>query len=758
MRQELGEPVSFGEVQLDAAGQIRSVRLREIPVHPLTSTDIASMPLVERVAKVKDIQLAYARPHLVELFPHSLREVRPDALNLAATISDIQSKDLQIKYYEVRRKELETERIGEVQAIRQGQRGRRRIEPKIQTAVKQWQDKDEPLKQEQEAIKILRETTIDGFIKDVFFEENGPERFLLAAQDLRSQTPLTSNDIVSLLSMASERLRSLRSPEHARFFKYKEGTDNFVTEDDAWVLKQVINVTFGDTDRHNKIATQLQDTARDLLDFYWTNIDILYRSNDKLAYENGEKTPRLALFYDLLFSSMLQEDVDLTRETLKHVWSKIDTAVEAFRKEHGIAYLIGAQEHQRLLQIIIDDCESSRFGQNPADFILSADDQYFQKWDPTAERHCFEGKYFDRVDSFGSGCLLAADMFNLRPYHDIWIHGDNKLVLAVGEAILTRYLGIGPMFTQVLYTRFTSSYPLSGMIANSLGKKSFVTTIKQQGNRTDLFEASNRDERQQIITDLRKKLRSTYSTYRTHADLLNIVSLLFSNTGVEGVMDMRRSSRENRELFKRIQDMNLWFVVTHGDQFNIRLNPDQANHSVESVTFYPDARSRGWRIELVTNLTDSNNKSLTVSFILNSKGKLLDMSRDRVRFPAWFQIPFETFLLKRLWFITSGVLGDRAVQKHGEEVGYPVEVRRSHWRVLTSTEDRVYTLTSEAARHHAEYVLDTYGIDIYAENLRRRSVGALGQNQVITFVRAVEMSGYPPNQLTFNPALLEQAV
>jgi len=204
----------------------------------------------------------------------------------------------------------------------------------------------------------------------------------------------------------------------------------------------------------------------------------------------------------------------------------------------------------------------------------------------------------------------------------------------------------------------------------------------------------------------------------------------------------------NREIIDRIRYKNMWFVAPWGDQFSLKNNPELSDYKIRSITFYPHAESEG-NLVVIEMTTKVPHK---YSLIITPEGHFRHQDKLPLDLAGWLQATFENFVLKRLEFITRGAEDQAEAVKTKEEKEKEEReeiVRRSHYRVLTSTPDRKYTLMSWSARQHAQYVKENYGIDVYEETLRRKSEGALRENQVITFVRETIGWRDEPYQLVY---------
>lgn len=216
------------------------------------------------------------------------------------------------------------------------------------------------------------------------------------------------------------------------------------------------------------------------------------------------------------------------------------------------------------------------------------------------------------------------------------------------------------------------------------------------------------------------------------------------------------AARENEALWKQINDFNTWFVSPRGDRFSQHGDPELASRMIQSVTFRIDPDfPREHQAEIwIAGLDDP------LTLWLDTQGNMLGYSRQKFMADVAQRDVFANLLLRRLYFITSGLLAqDQEVRGPGEEPApRRLEFRRAHYMVLQSTPNRVITMQSDTARTHAQEILEDYGIDIYREMLRRRKVGSLLPNQYLTFAREVDKSikgiAILPNELRYDPNLM----
>lgn len=216
--------------------------------------------------------------------------------------------------------------------------------------------------------------------------------------------------------------------------------------------------------------------------------------------------------------------------------------------------------------------------------------------------------------------------------------------------------------------------------------------------------------------------------------------------------------RENDYLWKEILDNSIWFVSPRGDRFSKNRDPYLEERGIDSVTYSIDPKHpREHRVGI-----RFSGLGQEFFFWLDSRRIVLGARREVLSVDPVLMQTMTNLLLKRLYFVTSGVLSHKT-EEGGEEDGSRIpEYKRAHYRFLTSTAGRPITMESHGAQVHAKEVKDQYGIDIFAEMKRRRAVGTLPPNQYLTFVKettpGVQGLLILPNELTFDADLIKLPV
>lgn len=717
---------------------------RQIPVVPVFDKDKASLPHDQRVEKLRETRIVYATPFLKEMFDIPLEEVRAETLELASTIYEISSREWEVKHFSKLR-EVERQRYEEEKkAIREGKRGAKARNKKVEIVSRQYQQKDSKLESRLDCATILKETTIDDFIKSTFLTTGGTDSFLLSAQDLDEQSYIGKESVTELLKQSQERLQTMSDTEAIKALRYKDLAGNLITAQEAKPLEQVMSAAFKE-DGSLEIKQELKNTARGIVDFYWRNARVISDPSDE--------TPSIGLIFDGLLGSVSSEDLEVLFNSIKYFGGRIDSDIVKLKSEYERLGQLHYQEHYQLINEINKDKEGVGFSGSLIEYVMSirTRPQQVDKWDPRKRRAVSMGMYVDRSMAFNSFSLISKALGG-KEYHVVLNSGRHRS--QEDQSMIEEYADLFSAFDiQMALLYQPEVIRMNAELAyKGLGRDNYI-----RGLRTMMASVNQpwSPPSQLVDKESREKFINKGSEeWGIGAKRRGLISMFFES-GLGSTEQVISTARDNRALIERVKNTNLWFVAEQGDQFSVSKNPELADHSIKSITFIPQADYQGHRVVISTDLQDIHGHPLDFNFILTREAQIIWARNELTEIPNWVDLPFKNFLLKRLHFITSGALGQRGGHEKGDEWNdTEVEVRRSHWRILTSKNGRVYTLNSPQAKAHAEYVKETYGIDIYEENLRRKQAGTLGKDQVLTFVKAVKGKA-EPNQLIYDESKLE---
>lgn len=740
-------PIKIEAVGIGNSGRPMSY-FEYVPVEPLTRVQIAATPRTERFALLQDQQLAYTRPYLEEAFRQPLSEVKPDTLRLAITIFDVQHRSWELAY-DANKRDAASKTYGEEKRkIRASGKSKGDQARAVESALRTWQQQDSSLKQEADADETLRTDVIDLFIKDTLLTKDGPQNFLVATEDLVSQTAMPQDSVIKFLKEVATRFKNVKVAQDLSHLKYKDGTDNFITERGSQLLQNIVRLAFSETTT-NPVKNQLGEVALGIINAYWGNVDLLYGEQ--------ELAPRLAFANDVLFAAFISGDINIIKNTVKYMWGNIEKSSGSFTRESSAINGTILDEVIALAAPLDSVLGSRSSGKTIGQLVLEAEPQVFEQFNPS-DRGCFVGTNYDRRSNLHAAARFAHEIMGYRDYTNTLFSIQLAIQIPDNQKsdYVHRLFEYPDPFNKKIKTIFPGAIGLNELVQSHALKSNYDSWVSSA--RMQQTHLTTTDERQKFYDYNRTHPNRKSLWLIPEAQAALLTRTLFDQEGLDSLIDLEKTSRSNNRLFSRIRFSNLWFIAENSDRYSVANNPDLAQRSIRSVTFSPEPQIEGWRIGLVTDLRTDEGEEVSYNFHLNKDGTFLTDSGTSLRnalVPLWIRLPFERFILERLYFITSGVLGVRGAQKTQEGEGNQVEKRRHHWRTLRSTTDRIYTLMSSSARTHATFVRERYGYDIYRENILRRTEGGLAENECVTFVKAVVPSeNAEPNEIIFNPNLL----
>jgi hypothetical protein len=235
-----------------------------------------------------------------------------------------------------------------------------------------------------------------------------------------------------------------------------------------------------------------------------------------------------------------------------------------------------------------------------------------------------------------------------------------------------------------------------------------------------------------------------------------LASFWYEELGDDARRTIERTERENVHLWREVLDNPIWFVSPRGDKFIGEDDPQLVSKAIESLTVRIDkAHPREHKVILMIAQVQE-----PLEFWLDTNRQLLNSSRRLVNVDTAVMQVFTNALLKRLYYITSGLLStdqeqERKIAGEGDKVPY----RRAYYRIMESTDTRPITMRSPGAQTHAKEVLEEYGIDIYNEIQRRRDARTLRPDQYLTFVRETGGENFArnvlPNIIKYDPMAID---
>ncbi len=211
--------------------------------------------------------------------------------------------------------------------------------------------------------------------------------------------------------------------------------------------------------------------------------------------------------------------------------------------------------------------------------------------------------------------------------------------------------------------------------------------------------------------------------------------------------------RENEVLWRKVLDEFEWFVSPRGDLFPADTDPEQLALGLDYIKFRMDRQyPREYAAEIRFAGIDE-----PMTIWLDKKRRMLDSNRQPMSLDVHSSQSFSNLLLRRLYFITSGLLSQDTDEHESEyEEGPNFMYRRAHFTVLR---DPRYHMQSEQAKRHARHLLEQFNIDLKREKKRRQDLGIIPMTAHLTFTREsvpdVQARNIVPNVLRYNSDLVE---
>lgn len=692
---ELYKPVSNGGETRYVVDRVYSLS----EAKPISDRDIARLPMNERANIIRDRQKDYWRPLLKRENALFYEGEREESWRFLESIFDIQLKDKEQRIHKTR------------------------------------------------ATEIIKETAIDAFIKDFLLVPDSNERISIAIQDVITHTGYDNQFISNALNIVIKRFDSQISDQQIRYLNYKNVPGNIYNTDQSRVLGGLISYA------HNEhgigqTASALQVLSTRLLETYWRNIYDLY--------DNSEKHPILAFAHDYFYAASLTPDANI------------------FIERSG--WLVQKMESRR--KSVIREIES-------ASEIKMHEDREFQTKLSIAAKKIYPNKDFFEVVFYPGEEVLAEVKKQTPQGISVGIMTDRlKGLKAVYKILANR--GLSKLFEEIMSSSARWTEPgkdLTWLLAdhwsilynNRFGITDLYRLVSAHASLEDLGKQADEVEhnsvlkmleetagmpanlgnRQYIIKSLSDD-EGEKTTRRPDIVVSQLPDVFFLNQRPESSEQIKKIREENEMLTNKIRDENKWFVALNGDQFDAKINHDLDSFLINSLLFTPENYGKaGHKISIVSTISNKKREPYVLNLFMDRNGGITFTDSPNSITSHKSFLALQNFLLKRLNFITSGALsqGDIEIINDGvseSEDDNEVWTRRAHFRYLTSSLNRKYTLQSAEAKAHAEFVYQRYGIDLIQENLRRRRAKTLGENQVITFVREVNKGYAPPNNLVYS--------
>lgn len=710
------------------SGEVKGQEWLEVPVKPIHDSDIAKLPLIERVSCLRQTEKDYWQPHAVRENAALKDPPIPETTKLAGELYHFGLKQWEIAHREA--------------ILDQRNRQRKKYAPPAPPKTADAVFATETL---------LYDTLIDAFVKDYFLTPGGIDRLQTTAEDIAIRTSYQPSEIVNMLQAAQDRLQKLDIKEDRRFFAYKQEQDEtFYRVEQARIMQQLVENAFGTdsaTDNPDSVKAQVRNTARAILQFYWNNYTRLYPPS--------EDTPLAAFVNDVLYAGGISADPQVFLRTADWLCDRRRLKASN-KKEKFIAELKITIGKSMLNTVDLSERIGTALtgqGKTLADFFKSPPVDLLLEWIRENGGRYLIGKYNDRLNSIESAFdyLKSQGRTDLLPEHLLDSLEDVpervKPYLEMWESLAKIVSG----WRTYVASRDPNIVILDILVSNLMDKKHVLGKLAEiAGTTYENLSSAQHYAKAVEVMDIEAFDEISKQTFLAE----KILPHMFIQSAPEDYTAVLKQTQDNRELFRKIRDENLWFVAPNGDSFPDHANPAVARHNMKALTFYPDPVSGGHRVELDSPLL-LNGKPIKITLYLDRQGNYyheIEGKRVPSDSPIWLLAEMNSLIFDRLHRITSGEYGLREIGKttetatgEGEEKkSKEVADRRNHYRTLTNrASGPIYTLQSKSAKEHAQYVKEKYGIDIYQETNRRREAGTLEPNQYITFVREVYRENMP---------------
>lgn len=203
---------------------------------------------------------------------------------------------------------------------------------------------------------------------------------------------------------------------------------------------------------------------------------------------------------------------------------------------------------------------------------------------------------------------------------------------------------------------------------------------------------------------------------------------------------------ENDQLWFDVKHKSKWFISPRGDQFRAEFDRELHNLEIESVTFNIDRQyPREHSVELMLE-----GVSKPIMLWLDTNNRLLDRNHQLLDAPAFLKLELTNLLLKRLNYITSGILADQPNRKRYEITPWDGPDFTYSRACYVTLSDPRYTMTSDSALIHADEILEDYNINIWEVMQERRDLKLIEEWQYLTFRRESEPLVKPEGKIPSN--------
>jgi hypothetical protein len=748
---ELRKPIIYLKEQKNVLNEVELVE-EEALVQPLTFVEVVESGFRERDHYTREYLKAYHQPFIetIAKIPEgeSIEEVcekRPHYVQLATILTAFQEAQLLL--------EAEIQRYDVAVNDYEEQKGRAKKYPQKQKLTKQWSEVEQPLflyDIDAERQKLFAISQL--FIGDFFLTKDGIGNLLSGCNELIDDNTANVELISQFLGHIAQEIQQYRKKpqqydlQNLSYRREFDPNDNLMEIINHSALSDLVSLSLlsssGSEQSVNIVYHQVQNIVESILQLYW-------QKNDQILGKQ-EKTPLLTFTHDYLFAAGLRGNEDLFFDAIQKATTLLMSRQGQF-----------ADEIKKALKFSFDEvAETVQFAENidigPDANVLSSEEGKKDIAKALLSRggyHSLIGKYYEIFSAVAALHELAviydwkatATLFSHRQYTNL-ISGQVLQNVSASKAAVS------------IKTLLTSEDPhrpgLADIATLSFSPKSMLakTYYRDFNNRSDekIFQ---KEVHLLSARDLVKQGKSGYG------ENFEILHYLFLDVVPRSVQELRKMRESNQVLIHGVNNEYTHFIAHCGDQFHSTLNPFLPP-GLRSVTFYPVYGVSGeYTIRLEVDLGADSAPAQThfLDLLLMQNGKITH-TREQIKqfaLPYYLLEPLSATVLPLLHHITSGeylkenskrVLLSTAEEKNAQERN--IQSRRPHW-MLTAPGS---TLKSWGALQHQDEVREDFGLDIIAENMRRKEAGVLPVERYITYNRGyLQSPDVEPNQWTFDP-------
>ncbi len=625
---------------------------------------------------------------------------------------------------------------------------------KVKQVADDWVRDRDFLLTEQEAYRVIRNQAIIDWIRGFVLDPEGAELLATSVVDLRINTHTTDEEMIALVHHAGEFIRSNgRDPEVLQQLQYKNDQLPLCLRSATLPLQHIVSLYYSE-ETQEPLQLALEQVAGNLIEMY---------------FQDAQRSPGLFVYYvhDILLAASLTQDTKLVYRCFEDIFTKIaGTTALSKLLMNGLTELFKVAGQQRveytdrlikrvgryssvreLVEKLEHDSELAEHASSHRGYLVSPEYDVSESF--VAILALLDSTYV----KFGRNILNTVDPNSLEAESAIdsgYTDSEIENALVVWKTMLAllnpEVVRLGPFFENVVQMGVKADLAARWMTPTAeaaVSRRRFLDAIIKDINR---FGDSPPLAAQHVIVDY-------------------LLQAMFIESAPKDRAQMIQLQEENRMMLEMLKTNSKWFVASIGDGFYVEENPELAQYLINSLVLYlPPQFRTGHRVEIQSSIPHprgDNRLGLTL-FIDNNGVIYYNENSKPIDLPVPVLDLARNLILKYLTFITSGLSAssstptDTAQESRGsmsspQASRRPVGYRRAHYVVLTPTEQRSYSLTSQAVLAHHEYVLATYGVNKYIQRLLFIQAGIIRPDQFLTFRRETipQNADSPPVRHTY---------